>query len=234
MNPLEVGECMGTLSELFPNSDLTEAELRVLSEELPKYDRNQIIDAMRAHRLRSRFNRPNFAEVLDKCTPVLVAVDRVRPKGMYESVIAQGMAKANPQLFGQPESELILRYHRFQWCRYYADAEKRLNYWVNLKVDDEMLRRRARPRNIDVDNADAMAELKRDIERVRADELKRIPDTIDLRLAAMVRECGLDLQNAAIGSDIAERAAGTINWPKFQFEEAMDDLVNMTPRRVAV
>ncbi len=116
MTPEQSTGCIDALIELFPQSDLQEAELKVFGRALLPFMESDALDAIRGHRLKCRFNRPAFSEILSDIGLRGRREQRTDKAKGYLTVIGQSMARQGQD--GKPEAALILKYHRFWFFRY--------------------------------------------------------------------------------------------------------------------
>lgn len=113
MNSLETGECVQLLTSLFPESGLTPAELDLFRGELLKFKRDHVLDAIKKHRLFTKYSRPDFKAIFGETRALMRNDPSSQAKSEYRTAIARSAISTNPQMNGKPEAEIILRNARY-------------------------------------------------------------------------------------------------------------------------
>lgn len=124
MTHLESDECIRVLIELFPQAELGEAELKLFREEILKFDRDDVVNAIREHRLTARFSKPEFRAIFARTREIIRNKPTfIQPRSKkFKTVIAEGVANNNPQFAHEPEPVLVMYYHRHWWKRYLTES----------------------------------------------------------------------------------------------------------------
>jgi len=117
MNAPEATKCISLISEIFPQSGMTQAETDLIAGDLMKFDYQCAIDAIKEHRLESSFNRPKYDTIKNKIK------DKMSAKRAGPSVFKSHSEILAEQMQCSP-IEATLRYWRGQWFAYAKQAQR--------------------------------------------------------------------------------------------------------------